>query len=559
MMTKTLSPHSTRRLEAKPGVAATGLLRNMIIGAIACALSAGIWTGLADLPGATRIVFITFALAILGWTATRINDTYIGLVAALVCLFATQETPEQFFDSLGDSTIWLLLASFIVAAAVNTSGLAVRLAHTLAGRARTINALFYALTAGLVLTSFAIPATSGRAALMLPVFSAISGALGSPRITRALALLFPAIILLSAAATLTGAGAHLVTAEVVHAMTGERISYGRWLLLGLPFALVSSFLSCWVIMHLFLSRSERQTPIALAGLANRKAPLTSAERRVGAIVLAMVALWLTEPLHGVHSSLVAVAGALIVTMPFIGVINFKDALKQADWNLLLFMAATTQLGSSLQSSGGAEWMISRLFDGLEQRGSLDLMTVVVVISGISLLAHLLITSRTARSSVLIPLVIVLGLALGLNPVALAFLSTVAAGFCLTMPVSAKPLALFSQIDPQPFQSRHLGILSLVLLPLHAVLLLVFAFYVWPLAGLPLITETARITIPEWYSASLAWLDQIRSLPVVWFDAIARGGAVLRDWLAEQLLHLAAWIDASDALRASAELRRSRSH
>lgn len=95
MMTKTLSPHSTRRLEAKPGVAATGLLRNMIIGAIACALSAGIWTGLADLPGATRIVFITFALAILGWTATRINDTYIGLVAALVCLFATQETPNN--------------------------------------------------------------------------------------------------------------------------------------------------------------------------------------------------------------------------------------------------------------------------------------------------------------------------------------------------------------------------------------------------------------------------------------------------------------------------------
>lgn len=260
MITKTLSPHSTRRLEANPGIVATGLLRNVIVGAIACAIVAGIWTGLADLPGATRIVLITFALAILGWTATRINDTYIGLVAALVCLFATRETPEQFFDSLGDSTIWLLLASFIVAAAVNTSGLAVRLAHTLAGRARTINALFYALTAGLVLTSFAIPATSGRAALMLPVFSAISGALANPRITRALALFFPAIILLSAA-TLTGAGAHLVTSDVVYTMTGERISYGRWLLLGLPFALLSSFLSCWVITHLFLSRSEGRMPI----------------------------------------------------------------------------------------------------------------------------------------------------------------------------------------------------------------------------------------------------------------------------------------------------------
>jgi hypothetical protein len=94
-------------------------------------------------------------------------------------------------------------------------------------------------------------------------------------------------------------------------------------------------------------------PVRLTNLSNYNARLTSAERRVGMIVLAMIALWLSEPLHGIHSSLVAVGGALIVTMPFVGVISFKDALKQVEWNLLLFMAATTQLGASLQSSGGS--------------------------------------------------------------------------------------------------------------------------------------------------------------------------------------------------------------
>ncbi|MGQ9550106.1 MAG: SLC13 family permease [Roseiflexus sp.] len=559
MMSKTLSPQSTQRLSSQQHITVIKQLRNILIIASAVVLATAIWINLPNLPATTRIVFITFTLAILGWTTTRINDTYIGLVAAIVCLFANQESPEHFFGSLGDSTIWLLMASFIVAAAVNSSGPAVRIAHLLAAHARNINALFYALTFGLILTSFAIPATSGRAALMLPVFSAISSAIGNPRVTRALALLFPTIILLSAAATLTGAGAHLVTAEVTFAMTGERLSYGRRLLLGLPFALISSFLSCWMITHFFLSRNERRMPVRLTHLSDHHTRLTSAERRVGLIVLAMIVLWLSETLHGIHSSPVAVVGALIVTMPFIGVISFKDAMKQVEWNLLLFMAATTQLGASLQSSGGAEWMIVHLFTRLEQSGSLDLTLVVIVISVISLLAYLLITSRTARSSVLIPLVIVLGFSLRLNPTAPAFLSTVAAGFCLTLPVSAKPPALFSQIDPGPFQSRHLMILSAALLPLHAVLLLVFALYIWTLLGLPLLNEAPYVAIPEWYSTSLMWLERLRSTPTEWFDDAMHQSVVLRDWIAEQLRNLADRIETFDTPPAQHDFHQSHSH
>jgi hypothetical protein len=135
MMSKTLPPQQTQRLPSTQHIVLIERLRNVLIMMSAIALSATIWLNLPDLPATTRIVFITFALAILGWTATRINDTYIGLVAALVCLFVGRESPEQFFVSLGDSTIWLLMASFIVAAAVNSSGLAVRMAHLLAARA----------------------------------------------------------------------------------------------------------------------------------------------------------------------------------------------------------------------------------------------------------------------------------------------------------------------------------------------------------------------------------------------------------------------------------------
>ena len=66
--------------------------------------------------------------------------------------------------------------------------------------------------------------------------------------------------------------------------------------------------------------------------------------------------------------------------------------------------------------------------------------VVVLVILISLFAHLFIHSRSARSAVLVPLILPLATVTGLNPVSLVLASTLAAGYCLTLPVCAKPPA-----------------------------------------------------------------------------------------------------------------------
>jgi solute carrier family 13 (sodium-dependent dicarboxylate transporter), member 2/3/5 len=526
---------------------------------MACAIAGGVWLSLPELAWEGRIVLVTFTLAIFGWVATKINDTYIALVAALVYTLVGMDTPEQLFASLGDSTIWLLVASFIVAAAVNASGLSQRLALRLAGGARSVVGLCYRLTLFLTLTAFVMPATSGRAALMLPIFLTLSGVVGRPRITRALALLFPSVILLSAAASITGAGAHLATAEIIYRMTGERIGFARWLILGLPFALLSSFTATWVITHLFLRRDERlhsleqaATQLARANPAARGA-FTVSERLMVAIVLVMLLLWATEGLHGISSTLVALCGALVATMPSLGPIAFKDALKQVEWNLLLFMAATTQLGAALTRSGAAEWLVERLIGALGEGGGLSLPLVIALVAGISLLAHLLITSRTARSMVLAPIMVVLGLSLGLNPTAIAFLSTIAAGYCLSMPASAKPLALFSQLEPAPFRQRDLTLLGAALLPLHMALLLAFALYIWPIFGLsPLVPHRATaVSVPAWYTTSHARIQASGFAPTAWAHSLEQQSAPLRAEAARRLYALARWIEQQGATPAKA--------
>jgi solute carrier family 13 (sodium-dependent dicarboxylate transporter), member 2/3/5 len=118
--------------------------------------------------------------------------------------------------------------------------------------------------------------------------------------------------------------------------------------------------------------------------------------------------------------------------------------------------------------------------------------VLMLAAAVALLSHLLITSRTARALVLLPTVALPLAATGLNPALLIFVCVVGSGFCQTLAVSAKPVALFARAelpaeleDPRSSMDSALLRLSLALLPLMALLLWGFALVVWPLQGLPL--------------------------------------------------------------------------
>ncbi|WP_158887274.1 SLC13 family permease [Amycolatopsis anabasis] len=432
-----------------------------------------------------RAALVVFAAAVLAWMFAPVDDTFVGLVAALALVFTGVIGPDTLFGALGDETIWLLVAAFVLAGGLAATGLPARAAVALVSRARTVRQLAHLVTVALVVTALAIPATSGRAALALPVFVALAKSLRRREsVVRALAILFPSVILLSAIASLIGAGAHLITSQVLAETTGSGIGFGRWLLLGLPFAVVSSHCAAEVVLLLTTTRADRRRPLSIEtrelGVPGGE-PLTSAQRRALIVLGGVILLWCTESLHGIGPAVVALAGALVITTPRLGTTGLGRQLESVPWSLLLFMATTAVLGSALVSSGAAHWLTGLVFGGgLPASGFLVL--VVVLSAG----AHLVLQSRSARSSVLVPLVIPLASAAGFNPAAIAFVSTVAAGFCHTLPSSAKPVALFAAVEGVPtYDRRDLLRLSAVLGPLVVLLVLGFARFVWPALGLSL--------------------------------------------------------------------------
>lgn len=465
---------------------------------------------------------VVFAAAVLLWVCTPLDDTFVALAAvAVLLLFGV--LPASALAVLGGATTWLLIAAFVLAAGVTASGLPARLASWLMGRARTVRGLAHLTALALLITAFFVPSTSGRAALTLPVYAELRGRLDR-RVARAFGVLFPSVILLTAVATVVGAGAHLITNSLLEAATGHGIGFGWWLLLGVPLAVVSAFVTAEIVLWLFTSRADRKQPVVAArsegpplgvpcsnsprqhrqfrtlelapaatqpltrpgrdaSAPSAATPLAGPERTASArpltrpewtalvIVLAVSLTWLTEPWHGIAPEVTALAGALLITAPRIGTTTIKQAFADIPWSLLLFMAATTMLGTALIKSGAAN-----LLAGLVNPAHL-LPTVIVV----SLLAHLVIQSRSARSSVLIPIVIPLALTAGMNPAALAFASTAAAGFCHTLTSSAKPVALFADA----YEPKDLLKLSAVLAPVTGLLVFAAAVFLWPYLGLPL--------------------------------------------------------------------------
>ncbi|MFD8068020.1 SLC13 family permease [Streptomyces parvulus] len=451
-----------------------------------CALLA-VPANFPTLGGDARLTLAVFALATCAWIGTPIDDTYIALGAGLALTATGVISSDTLFGTLGDATVWLLICAFVLAAAVARTGLAGRAAAFLVGGARTVRQLTHLTTAALVVTAFAVPATSGRAALALPVFLALAKALADrKRLVVMLALLFPTVILLSAVATLIGAGAHLITVSVLWEATGERIGFTQWLLLGLPLAVASSHLAAETVLLTTTRRADRAGPVHITAEELQRhsdspvtGPWTQAEKRCVLLLATVVALWCSEPLHHVPPAVVALIGAVVASSPALGTVRLKDALRTVPWSLLLFMAATMAMGVALADSGAAKWLVS----GLPAHVAPAVFLGVVV--AVSTAAHLVLQSRSARSSVLVPLVIAAAVGAGVNPVAAALASTAAAGFCHTLPASAKPVTLFSDIPGTPtYTPRDLLRLSAVLAPLTALLVLFFAAAVWPLLGVP---------------------------------------------------------------------------
>jgi solute carrier family 13 (sodium-dependent dicarboxylate transporter), member 2/3/5 len=440
------------------------------------------FTLLLDFSNGARIAAIIFAFAIIGWTVLDLDETPVAMGAAIALVAFGVTSTESLYNALGNDLIWLMVGGFILAAAVTQSGLAERAARKLSAGATTVNALFYRVTALIVGTAFIIPSTSARAALLLPVFLGLAAAIGRPRVTRALALLFPTVILLSACASMLGAGAHLVAVDFMRRVSGDAPGFVGWIFLAAPFGIVSSYLAMKIVGWMFLRANERNGAIDLASNDLNAKPISKYQRNLIRICIATLVAWILTDVHGIDAALIAMIGALFATSRALTGIDIKSAIKKVEWNLILVLAGTIVLGDALQQSGAAQ-SLAKLVLSLFAIDAWSKLQVLTLCAFVALVSHTFIASRTVRAAVLIPAFAIPIASHGVSAELLIFITAIGSGFCQTFTVSAKPVAVFAQTEQPTFSANDLIALSAALMLPMIVLLIGFAHFVWPMQGL----------------------------------------------------------------------------
>lgn len=448
--------------------------------ALVCAagISLALWYFPTELPVAGRMALAVTAFCVIGWTMTPVSDSVVAMTGAIMLVGLGVIPDTALFTALGHELVWLLLAAFVIAAVLKSSGLLERTVFTAVRRFSTVTGLFYGLTGIIAMTAFVVPSTSGRAALMLPIFIALADNLPDRRLVRPLALLFPTVILLSAGGSLIGAGAHFIAIDTIRRAGGETIGFAEWMLLALPFAILCCFAATWLIIRLFVPRDLRRGSIRR--IRHETGPLTSKQKQIAMIVLGVIGLWMTRPLHGFDIALVAVSGAAFLLAGNFSAISAKDAFKSVEIELIIFIVATTVIADAIMTTGADKWLVAGLLDILPPAATESAAALVAITAAVAIAAHVVINSRTARAAILIPALAIPMAGFGIDLQIVVLLTVLGTGFCQTLMASAKPVVLYGNLERKTFAQSDLFRLSIPLAPVMFALLVGFALYVWPL-------------------------------------------------------------------------------
>ncbi len=405
-----------------------------------------------------------------------------------IALYATALIPIALFPVLGIASvhdaaapyahelIYLFLGGFVIALSMQRWGLDRRISLTalrsVGSAPARIVGTFMLVTA--VLSMWV--SNTATAVMMLPialgVIELIEGGDAAARRRFALCLLLGIAYAASigGVGTLIGTPPNLFLASYVSANLGTEIGFLQWMTVGLPLVAVMLPL-CWLLLTRVLFRLEGATveggrahvdeQLRVLGRVTRGEWVTLAVFSFAATAW-MARPWLTRlevagvrPLQGLSDPGIAVLAALALFVvpvkraPRTFAMDWETA-RQIPWGLLVLFGGGLSLAAAIQTNRVGEFLGS----GIGALAGLPEWTLVLGV--VALLIFLTeITSNTATTATLLPILAGLAPGLGVDPPLLIVPAAMAASCAFMLPVATPPNAVIfgSGRVPLPAMAR----------------------------------------------------------------------------------------------------------
>ena len=252
-------------------------------------------------------------------------------------------------------------------------------------------------------------------------------------------------------ATLIGTPPNVVLAGYMNQMYNIDLEFGKWILIGLPFAVVLLSITYLMITRVLFANklgkiegADELISSQLQGLG----PVSKNEKLVGMVFGLTAFCWIFKSqINGVlgapilSDTITAMAGG---TLMFIIPSNFRKAefllgwesTKRLPWGILILFGGGMTLAKGMETTG----LIQVLGDTIANNNQLSLWMLIGVLTLVMLFMTELM-SNVALATIFVPVVMGIADSMGVDPTLLAIPVTLAASCAFMMPISTPPNAI----------------------------------------------------------------------------------------------------------------------
>ena len=412
-------------------------------------------------PAAHRLAGVLGAVVVL-WVTEALPLPVTALLGAAACVVLRVAPAKDVFAPFADPLMFLFIGAFIISRAIFLHRLDRRLAYAVlslpwvGARPARILLAYGAVTAFISAWISNTATTAMMYGIGLSILAALErpgeGRVIAPRYATAVMLMASFAAAIGGLATPIGTPPNVIGIGFIRTLTGTEIPFFSWSLIGVPVVLVL-YAFVYLYFNALAPAGFVEIPGASARLKTEReqlGPWTTGQRSVAIAFSITVALWVFPGIVAIiagdrspaYAAVVGsipegVAGILGALLLFVlpgpdggRAITWEEA-SHIDWGVVLLYGGGFSLGVLSFQTGLAEALGRGLTGLIPLHGSLGLLMVSVVVA--VLLSET--TSNTAAANMVVPVVISVAKAAGLDPVEPALGATFASSLGFMLPVS----------------------------------------------------------------------------------------------------------------------------
>jgi anion transporter len=452
--------------------------------AVLCvAVPVAIWlTPFPIAPGAKGAMAIS-SFMILAWMTNVMEYGAAGLIGCLLFWATGVARIETAFSGFANDTPWFLFGATLLGLAASKTGLPQRIGGFVVSR---VGASYSRLLLGLIITSFVLTlfVPSGNARLVIMASFAISliemfGVGKGSNIGRGVFLVLTYTCAIFDKMVIAGAGAITAVGNITR-FGGVQVSYAQWFLAFFPCALLTIF-TAWQFAKWAYPPEVENAGAGMDELTARlRGTRSGSALAVKSTVLSLlaIALWMTDFIHHIPPSVIALALGLAAFLPFVNVLEVED-MQRTNLMPVFFVAAALSMSNVAQATGALKFLTDFFFGGVTPFLSSKILAVPALYWG-GFVYHFATASEISMLATSLPVLMEFAKSHHLDPLWVGMVWSFSAGGKLFAYQSAPLVVGYSYGYFKHMDLIKIGIV--LTLVEFAGLALSVAFY-WPLLGI----------------------------------------------------------------------------